>query len=108
MNDSANRRIYLVGLVAAIAIAVVAAQFASSEPDGLEFVAEQEGFADTAEDHALGDSPLADYGEDLTGSSWVNTAIAGLLGVLVTLALGYGVFWLARRTNRDTTTAGSG
>lgn len=96
-----NRRLFLVGLAIALGIAVVVAQFASSSPDGLEFVAEQQGFLDTADDHDLAEVPLADYGETLTSTNWVNTGIAGLAGTLATLAIGYGVFWLARRTNGD-------
>jgi hypothetical protein len=107
VTDRRNRRLFIIGLLVAVAVAVIAAQFASSDPDGLEYVAEQEGFAETAEDHALGDGPLADYGENLTNSSRVNTALAGLLGTLATLGVGYGVFWLARRTRRDSTHAGS-
>jgi hypothetical protein len=107
VNDPGTRRLFVVGLIVAIGVAVIAAQFASSEPDGLEYVAEQEGFAETAEDHTLADTPLADYGENLTESSWVNTAVAGLLGVLLTLALGYALFWLARRTNRNDPTPGT-
>ncbi|MDJ0497180.1 MAG: PDGLE domain-containing protein [Acidimicrobiia bacterium] len=94
-----DRRIFVVGLVAALLVAVVVAQFASSDPDGLEYVAEQEGFLETAEDHALAGAPLADYGENVSDNSWLNTALAGTVGVLLTLAIGYGFFWVARRTN---------
>jgi ABC-type Fe3+ transport system permease subunit len=107
VSDPRTRRLFVIGLLVAVVVAVVAAQFASSDPDGLEYVAEQEGFAETAEDHTLADSPLADYGENLTNSSWVNTAFAGLLGTLATLGVGYGVFWLARRTRRNSTHPGS-
>ena len=103
MKDT--RRIFVLGLIAALLVAVVVAQFASSSPDGLEYVAEQEGFAETAADHDLADSPLADYGENLSDDSGLNTAVAGLVGTLLTLALGYGVFWVARRTNRTTPTS---
>jgi hypothetical protein len=82
-------------------VAVVVAQFASSSPDGLEHVAAQEGFMDTATDHALSGSPLADYGDNLTGNGYLNTAIAGAAGVLITLALGYGAFWFAKKTNKN-------
>lgn len=99
MKDT--KRIFAFGLVAAVLVAVVVAQFASSSPDGLEFVAEQEGFADTAAEHDLAGSPLSGYGEDLTDDDRVNTAVAGLVGTLLTLAIGYGVFWVARRTNRN-------
>ena len=96
-----NRKLFLVGLMIALGVAVVVAQFASSSPDGLEFVAEQEGFLETAGEHDLATVPLANYGENLTGSNWINTAVAGLAGTLATLAIGYGVFWLARKTNGD-------
>lgn len=95
-----NKRIFLVGLLVTIVVAVVIAQFASSSPDGLEYVAEEQGIADNATDHDLAGSPLADYGENISDSGGLNTAVAGLLGVLVTLGVGYGVFWLARRTNK--------
>lgn len=86
------------GLLVAIVVAVGVSQFASGNPDGLEYVAEQEGFLETADDHTFADAPLADYGENLTDNARVNTAVAGLAGVVVTLLLGYGIFWLARRT----------
>jgi len=98
MKDT--RRIFLVGLLVTIIVAVVVAQFASSSPDGLEHVAGEQGFAVTATDHDLAGAPLADYGETLTNNDGLNTAVAGLLGVLITLGVGYGVFWLARKTGK--------
>ena len=77
--------------VAALALVVllglVVSQFASSEPDGLEFVAEQEGFAETAQDHSLEGSPLADYGD-----SGLSRALAALVGITVTLGGGFLLF----------------
>ena len=96
-----NRKLFLIGLAVALLVAVVFAQFASSSPDGLEYVAEEQGFAETATEHDLADSPLAEYGEGLTENSGLNTAVAGLVGTLATLAFGYGIFWFARRTNRS-------
>jgi ABC-type Fe3+ transport system permease subunit len=98
MMDRRTRAFFLIGLLVAIVCGVVVSQFASSNPDGLEYVAEQKGFIDTAQDHALSDFALADYGDGLTDNSTLNTAVAGLLGTVVTLIAGYGVFWLARRT----------
>lgn len=96
--DRATVRFLVAGLLAALVAGAGVSQFASGDPDGLEYVAGQEGFLDIADDHAFADAPLADYGENLTGNSRVNTAVAGLAGVAVTLLVGYGVFWLARRT----------
>ncbi len=102
MNRSVTR-LFVIGLLVTVVVAVVVSQFASPHPDGLEYVAEEQGFLDTAEDHALGDLPLADYGANLTDDDRVNTAVAGLVGLLLTLLLGYGVFALARRTGSGST-----
>ncbi len=50
------------GLAVALVLAFFVSPFASSKPDGLEKVAIDQGFDDTAKDHALADAPLADYG----------------------------------------------
>lgn len=90
--------IFALGLLVSLLIAVVFSQFASSQPDGLEYVAGEQGFLESADDHALSDLPLADYGGDDAGK----LMLAGLVGTLVTLGLGYGVFWLARSREQDT------
>ncbi len=84
--------IFALGLLVSLLIAVVFSRFASSQPDGLEYVAGAQGFLDAAEDHALANLPLADYG----GDSSRKLMLAGLVGTLATLGLGYGIFWLAR------------
>jgi len=86
---------FTVALGVILVIATVVSQFASSEPDGLEFVAEQQGFADAADDSL--EVPLADYG----GGEGRSLAVAGLVGVVVTLGLGFGVFWLVRAGKHD-------
>ena len=96
-------RLVVSGLLVTIILAVVVSQFSSEEPDGLEFVASEQGFAATANDHALDGAPLAGYDANLTGNTAIDTAIAGAAGVLVTLVVGLGVFRLARRTKRATT-----
>ena len=83
---------FALAAVAIVVLAVVVTQFSSDQPDGLEFVAEQQGLADAAEDHALSDAPLADYGERQTA----NRAFAGAVGVLATFVVGFAVFWLVR------------
>ncbi|MGA9596315.1 MAG: PDGLE domain-containing protein [Acidimicrobiia bacterium] len=95
-----TKRIFLIGALVTLVVAVVISQFASASPDGLEYVANKQGFAGAAADHSLSDSPLADYGENLTDNSGLNTAIAGGVGIVITFALGYGVFWLAKKTNK--------
>lgn len=81
-----------VGLLMTLTIAGVISQFSSNQPDGLEYVAQQEGFLETADDHALAESPLADYG----GERRSNLVLSGVAGVLATLGLGYLVFSLTK------------
>lgn len=103
--DRSTRRLFLFGLATAVLVAVGVSQLGSADPDGLEFVAESEGFANTATDGPS--TPLAGYGEDLDGNRGLNRALSGLAGVLVTLAIGYGVFLLARRAgHRNSTPSG--
>ena len=90
-----------VGLAITVLVAVVLSLFASTEPDGLEYVAEQQGFDDAAAEHDLAQGPLADYGENLESDSRISTGIAGLVGVLVALALGFGLFWIIRSPGSD-------
>jgi hypothetical protein len=80
------------GLVVALALAVFVGPRASGEPDGLERVAIDHGFAETADDHALADLPTADYGERGMGAG-----AAGAIGVAITLAATGGLLWLVRR-----------
>mgnify|MGYP003600320784 FL=1 len=97
----AGRRFYLLAAVVCLLIAGVVSLLASSQPDGLERVAEDTGFASSAQDSATSGSPLADYRiatGDADGSP-LGTAAAGIVGVAITGAVAFGVFALvARRT----------
>ena len=85
--------LFLAALGVIVVVATVVSQFASDEPDGLEYVAEQEGFADTASDPPA-EAPLAGY--EAEGDGVGSRAVAGLVGVVVTLAIGAGLFWMVR------------
>ncbi|MDQ4094136.1 MAG: PDGLE domain-containing protein [Actinomycetota bacterium] len=95
------------GLIALL-IAGLLSYLASANPDGLDSatlngcqVTEVSGteqlsgecIAQNARDHDLAGSPLADY--TLGGDDGL-VGIAGVIGVLVTLAVAGGLFWLAR------------
>ena len=94
-----SRLLVVLGLVlVSLLLAVGVSSFASSSPDGLEYVAEQLGFADTASaEHATQDSPLADYQASGVEDERISTGLAGLGGVAVTAALAFGLFWALRR-----------
>jgi cobalt/nickel transport protein len=80
--------------------------FADSNPDGLDSVTLQgcavgkdESLAGTciaqnAKDHALKDGLFADYA---VGGDNRFTGLAGVVGVIATLAVAGGLFWLLRR-----------
>jgi cobalt/nickel transport system permease protein len=96
--DATERRspwpVVLVGGAVALLLAGVVSFFASGNPDGLEYVAGEQGFLEDARDHLLGDLALADYG-DVGG---IPVGLAGVLGVAVTALLGWLLFrWLGGR-----------
>lgn len=94
---TANTKLLVVaGVLLTLALALFVSPFASSSPDGLEKVAEEEGFGDAADDHALDDSLVADYSVDGVDDERVSTGVAGVVGVLVTFGLGLAVFALIR------------
>jgi cobalt/nickel transport system permease protein len=88
------------GLAVAVALVVFVAPFAGSDPDGLERVAEDAGFAVAAEDNAY-DGPFADYGVAGLDNEAVGTIIAGLLGTGLTFAAGMILVGAVRRQRQD-------
>lgn len=99
---SANTKLFVLGgFLVALGLAVFVSPFASSSPDGLEKVAEEEGFDEAARDHALAEGPLAEYNVRGVDGERVSTGVAGLVGVLVAFGLGVGVFALIRALRAD-------
>lgn len=91
----------LIGLAVTAILAAVVSGLASGSPDGLERVAEDEGFIDQADDHDLADSPVADYGVEGVDDGRVSTGLAGLIGVAITFVIGCGLFFVVRRRAPD-------
>jgi cobalt/nickel transport protein len=109
------------GLLVAVLLAGVVSSFASSSPDGLDHTAlrgcttDTEGnitggtcMAQQEQDHQTKDSPLADYGIRGIDNEYVSTGLSGVLGVLVTFAVGGGILWLVRRRGQSSSAVGSG
>lgn len=111
---AATRRVRLgaftaVGLAVALGLALVVAPWASSEPDGLEKVAIDHGFAAAERPHDLADAPTAGYAVEGVEDDRLATGLAGGLGVVVTFAVGGGLVLLLRRGRRGpATTAAAG
>lgn len=96
-------------LVVALILAGAISYFAYPHPDGLDtvtlegcVVTEVDGaeglsgecIAQNARDHPLANSPFADYTINGDGGF---VGLAGVLGVLATLVVAGGLFWLLRR-----------
>ena len=85
-------------LVVAVALAAFASPWASSSPDGLEKVAETNGFLDDGRLHALQESsPAPDYAFPGVHDPRLATALAGLIGTLLVALVGSGLIGLTRR-----------
>ncbi|MBY5161935.1 energy-coupling factor ABC transporter permease [Salsipaludibacter albus] len=100
VQDSSRASIgrFVVGAaVVTLLVAGGVSQFAGSDPDGLETVAQEQGFATQAQDHALGSSLFADYATAGVADERVSLALAGFTGVAVTLAVASGVALAGRR-----------
>jgi ABC-type Fe3+-siderophore transport system permease subunit len=85
---------WLGGLAIAVVVVVVLAPLASPDPDGLESVAGQQGWLQTA----LG--PVYDLIPDyrIPGlDGHLSTIVAGLIGVAIVFLLVLGLGWLLRR-----------
>ena len=96
-------------LLVALVVAGAVSYLASSDPDGLDSVTrhgcqtvEVNGdeqlkgtcIAQNEGEHALGSGPFADY---TVGGADGTNGVAGVLGVVVTVAVAGGLFWVLRR-----------
>jgi hypothetical protein len=91
---------WVIGLLLALGVALLS-PLASSDPDGLERVAEDTGFLDRAEDAPY--EVIPDYAFPGIENPAVSTIVAGLIGTLLLFGVGYGLAWLLhRRTERAT------
>jgi cobalt/nickel transport system permease protein len=102
-----TRALWIFGLLLALVLAGFLSYYASSSPDGLERVAKKHGFAKSARNHDLADSPVADYSVKGVDDTRLSGGLAGIIGVGVTLGVGSGVFWLVRRRGTSAANADS-
>ncbi len=101
-----RRRFLAVFLLATLLVAGVASYYASSHPDGLEYVAGEIGFLDRGDDSATANSPLADYSTKGVENDRLSGGLAGVAGSLLVLVIAGGLFRVLRRRDpapsRDT------
>lgn len=89
-----QRRWVIAGTLVTLAVLLLA-PLASASPDGLEWVAEQTGFLDTAQNAPY--NILPDYTLPFLGETGVSTILAGLIGALLVVGVMFGLFRLLRR-----------
>ena len=92
-----TRSFVLAGLVVTLLGAGGLSYYASSHPDALERVAQQAGFAETAERSAAEESPLAGYGVRGVEDARLSGGLAGVVGAVVVLLLAGGLGYAVRR-----------
>lgn len=96
-KDRRNLTLFVVGgLLVALGLAFFVSPLASSSPDGLQKVAEEQGFDPSAQDPALDESPLAGYGVEGVEDEGLSKGLAGVIGVVITFGAGMILFGLIR------------
>ena len=110
-----TRRLVLVGVLVSLFLAGVVSFYASSHPDGLQFVAGKKGFLHSAGSHASEDSPFAGYATRGVEDARLSRGVAGVVGATLVFVLAGGLFLVVRRrdqaegaddTSRDATRNG--
>jgi cobalt/nickel transport system permease protein len=102
------RRFIVSAALVALLLAGIVSFYASSQPDGLEKVATDEGFIDEAAEHDLAEGPLADYNVSNVDDARLSVGLSGVMGVVLTLGIGGAVFWwLGRRSAQRDTSRGA-
>jgi F420-0:gamma-glutamyl ligase-like protein len=74
---------WILGLIIALLMAGALSLFASTDPDGLEKVAEDMGFLSREEGHAVMGSQMPDYKVLGISNSALASSLAGILGVII-------------------------
>jgi ABC-type Fe3+ transport system permease subunit len=86
--------VWIVGLLIAIALAVLS-PLASTHPDGLEWVAEEQGFLDAAQDAPY--EIIPDYLFPGLSNEAIATVLAGIVGTVIVFGVALGIAYLRRR-----------
>jgi cobalt/nickel transport system permease protein len=97
-QSSSNRAVWIGGLVISLALAVLS-PLASANPDGLEWVAEQAGFLQTAQEPSY--SIIPDYVLPGVSNEAAATILAGVIGALIVAAVAALVAYTRRRRETE-------
>ena len=92
-----------VGILVCLVLAGFVSFYASTKPDGLNFVANETGFARSAGPHASDGSPFAGYETSGVDDARVSRGTAGIVGGALVFLLASGLFLAVRRRDGDET-----
>jgi cobalt/nickel transport protein len=92
-----NKKDILLGLLAALLLALVLSPFASSFPDGLERVAEDQGFLEKGTVAPAMAAPVPDYAWPGIKNEKLATSAAGVAGTLLVFGAAYGFAALLKK-----------
>jgi len=90
----AGAGVWVAGMLIALVLAI-ASPLASTYPDGLEYVAEQHGFLETAQEPTFNIIP--DYIVPGIANEALATILAGVIGLLVVFGVAYGLAYARRK-----------
>ena len=79
-----NKSFVIAGFLISLFLAGVISFYASSAPDGLEKVAGDIGYIESAKEHSNADGLLADYGVKGLDNERASVGLAGVVGVFAT------------------------
>lgn len=96
-----TKPVLLVGLLLAFLLAGFVSGYASSQPDGLNEVAIDKGFAEAEGEHAFSGFPLAGYAVQGIDDERLAGGLAGVLGVAMTFVVGGAIFFAVSRLGRS-------
>jgi len=93
-----TRLFVMLALAVSVGLATAVSPYASSSPDGLERVAQDQAFVDDGRLHALQkEAPVSDYAFPGIDNPRVATGVAGFAGTLFVFGFGYGLAYVLRR-----------
>lgn len=99
---SNSRKFYLSGIFISLLLAGVISFYASSAPDGLEKVASEIGFSESAQENINANGTLADYGVKGFKNERASVGIAGVIGVVGTAVTAGLIFkFIARKPEKN-------
>lgn len=84
-----SKKKLIILLVLSITIGLVLSSFASGFPDGLERVAEDQGFIESA--YSMWEGWIPDYAISGIKNEYIATGLAGLIGTALTFFVLYGL-----------------